>query len=72
MYGNQETLKKKKKREVERIRYWQWLIVNWVPCVKAIERLVYTAATICQNIANKVHMLNLSLSFQSPKKDDHI
>lgn len=39
--------------------------------MKATERLVYTAAAICQNIANKVHMLNLSVSFQSLKKNDH-
>lgn len=39
--------------------------------MKATERLVYTAAAICQNIANKVHMLNLSISFQSLKKNDH-
>ena len=67
MYRNQETLKKK----IEGIRYWQWLVVNRVPCVKATERLVYTAAAICQNIANKVHMLNLWVSFQSLKKNDH-
>lgn len=67
MYRNKETSLKK----IERIRYWQWLIVNWVPCVKATERLVYTAAAICQNIANKVHMLNLSVYFQSLKKNDH-
>lgn len=57
---------------IERIKYWKWLIVNWVPCVKATGRLVYTAAALCQNIANKVHMLNLYISFQSLKKNDHI
>lgn len=40
--------------------------------MKATGRLVYTAAALCQNIANKVHMLNLCISFQSLKENDHI
>lgn len=32
------------------------------PLCEAIERLVYTAAAICHNTANKTHMFNRSLS----------